>query len=277
MMEYNVDFLLSPDLASILDKNRSSTAVRVLIDGAPLCELNAEQPRVSLRMPDGSHQMTVLCTVEEVCVKFEYHSEFSLVVDDDFDIEIYKVQRDYQILARKICDFSKEDLPCALATAERTITNEKPYGEFPPRSDIVIDSKYKRNIMLHTALIFLTFGIYYGFWVYKTTTFTNYVLSKPERDPKIKGLLCALVPFYEIGWNLETAQRLDQMAIEVGVKSDLESVWQIGSISLLFTFPIIFQRKINQIVRRVERKRKLAQGGAKPKRAKKSKQAKQAK
>ncbi len=250
-MDRNINIFLSSDLISILKKSRSAPIVSIVLDGKRFYDLTVTEPLISLRLSHGAHTMAISCTIEEICVVFNYNSKFDLTVDDDFSVEIYKAEREYKLLARRLLDFSREELTCLSATFDRTVTNDKPYGEGAPRTEVKIDRSYRRGITLHTCLIFLTFGVYYAYWVYKTTVFTNYVEYKPQRSPKKMTILCTLVPFYFLAWNLETAQRLDKMAAEMGISSDLETVWQVGSFYLAFAMPTFFQRKINQIVRRV--------------------------
>jgi hypothetical protein len=229
--------------------------VSLTLDDEPLCALTAVEPHASMRIAQGQHELCLACSVEEIAVVLNYSSSFALNVDDDFTVEFYKVQREYKLHARKLLDFSRDELPCSSATVERVVTNEKPFGPDFPRSEIVIDESYKKDIVIHTSLIFLTFGIYYVHWVYHTTIFTNYVVSEPERNPRKMALMC-FVPFHPRWWSLDTAHRLDKMAIEVGVPSDLEAAWQICSSYAPFLLPTLFQRKINQIVRKVMKKKK---------------------
>ena len=100
----------------------------------------------------------------------------------------------------------------------------------------------------HVCLLLFTFGVWRYIWIYKATKYTNLAKGEEERNPTNKLLLCLFVPFYSIYWTYKTAQRIDKLAKEKQVTSELSTVCLILSIFVPFIPPILMQDKINQII-----------------------------
>jgi uncharacterized membrane protein len=83
--------------------------------------------------------------------------------------------------------------------------------------------------------------------VYRTTSFTNIAKNEEYRNPTTKLLLCMFVPFYSIYWYYKTAQRIDKIAKDKGVASDLATICLILAIFVPIVPPILMQAKINDI------------------------------
>lgn len=104
------------------------------------------------------------------------------------------------------------------------------------------------NLSAHVVLLLFTFGIWNYIWIYRTTDYLNIVKSEPPRNPVTKLLLCMFVPFYSIYWTYISAQRIDKLAAENGISSDISVICLILSIFVGIVPPILMQVKINEVV-----------------------------
>lgn len=104
------------------------------------------------------------------------------------------------------------------------------------------------GLVKHILLLLFTFGIWHFIWIYKMTGYTNAVQNEEHRNPTNKLLLCLFVPFYVIYWTYKTAQRVDKMAAEKGISSDLSTLCLILEIFVPIIPPILLQEKMNSIV-----------------------------
>lgn len=100
----------------------------------------------------------------------------------------------------------------------------------------------------HVLLLLFTFGVWMYIWIYRVTGYTNGVDGEEDRNPTTKLLLCLFVPFYIIYWTYKTAQRIDAMANEKGVPSDLSTLCLILAIFVPIIPPILMQDKMNSLV-----------------------------
>ena len=116
-----------------------------------------------------------------------------------------------------------------------------------PKPKAAITNGEYIDLFKHILLLIFTFGIYYLVWIYKTTIYTNNYQNEEYRNPTNKLLLCIFVPFYNIYWVYKTAQRIDKLAKEKGISSD------IATVSLILA-PIIIQSKINELLKPVANK-----------------------
>lgn len=107
-------------------------------------------------------------------------------------------------------------------------------------------SEFYVSITKHIFLLLLTFGIWYFVWIYKATKFTNLAKGEPQRGPGKKLLLCIFVPFYTIYWTYKTALRVNAIAKERGVISDLGTLIALA-IFLPIIPPILLQSKISEL------------------------------
>ncbi len=100
----------------------------------------------------------------------------------------------------------------------------------------------------HILLLIFTFGIWLFVWSYRVTQYTNGIPDEEDRDPTTTLLLNLFVPFYFIYWTYKTAQRIDKMAAEKGIQSDLSVLCLILSIFVVFIPSILMQDKLNKLV-----------------------------
>ncbi len=128
---------------------------------------------------------------------------------------------------------------------------QKPKAPKTPASNgapEVVANEYYISLGKHVCLLLFTFGVWNFMWIYKITRYTNLAKGEEERDPTKKLLLCIFVPFYSIYWTYKTALRVDSIAKEHGVSSDLSTICLILAIFVGFVPPILLQDKINGIL-----------------------------
>ena len=99
----------------------------------------------------------------------------------------------------------------------------------------------------HICLLLFTFGIWQMIWIHKTTKITNASKRGEYRNPTTKLLLCLFVPFYMIYWTYITAQRIDEIAKDNDVQSDIGTICLVLAIFVGIVPPILMQDKINKI------------------------------
>ncbi|MBQ4094281.1 MAG: DUF4234 domain-containing protein [Oscillospiraceae bacterium] len=100
----------------------------------------------------------------------------------------------------------------------------------------------------HILLMLFTFGVWICIWIYRTTRYLNCVKDEEQRDPTSKLLLCMFVPFYYIYWTYKSAQRIDKLAAQKGIGSDITTLCLVLSFFVGIVPPIIMQDKMNAIV-----------------------------
>ena len=127
-------------------------------------------------------------------------------------------------------------------------TRNKYYS--PHESYVVYESSYDYFVSMgkHICLLFFTAGIWFMIWIYKATKFGNFAKGEEEKNPTASLLLFLFVPFYSIYWTYKTAQRIDAIAQEKGLQSDLGTICLILSIFVPIVPPILMQEKINSAV-----------------------------
>ncbi len=103
------------------------------------------------------------------------------------------------------------------------------------------------DMFKHLLLLLITFGVWYFIWIYRTTRYLNRVAGEEHRNPTTKLLLCMFVPFYAVYWNYKSAQRVDKLALETGVKSDLAVLCLVLSLVGGILPQLLLQDKINEI------------------------------
>ena len=104
------------------------------------------------------------------------------------------------------------------------------------------------SLVNHILLLIFTCGIWQYIWIYRVTGYTNNVRGEERRDPTNQLLLCLFVPFYTIYWVYKTAQRIDKMAAQRGIPSDLSTLCLILEFFVAIVPPILIQDKLNAIV-----------------------------
>jgi len=112
-----------------------------------------------------------------------------------------------------------------------------------------VNSEMYCDLAKHILLLFFTFGIWLLIWIYRMTGYTNGIKDEEDRNPATKLLLCMFVPFYQIYWTYKTAQRIDKMAKDRNVQSDLSTICLILAIFVSIVPPILMQDKLNSIVK----------------------------
>lgn len=117
-----------------------------------------------------------------------------------------------------------------------------PYAAAAPANDMYC------GMTKHVLLLLFTCGIWLLIWVYRTTRNTNGIAGEADRDPTTKLLLFMFVPFYSIYWVYKTAQRIDIMAKQKGVPSDIATICLVLEIFVPIVPPIVMQDKMNEIV-----------------------------
>lgn len=115
-------------------------------------------------------------------------------------------------------------------------------------TDSAIYNEAYCDMTKHVLLLLFTCGIWQLIWVYRVTKHTNAVQGEEPRNPTKKLLLYIFVPFYSIYWTYKTAQRLDKMAAERGIASDIATLCLILSIFVSIIPPILMQDKLNAVV-----------------------------
>lgn len=102
-----------------------------------------------------------------------------------------------------------------------------------------------REMVPHVLLLLVTCGIYWLYWIYKTTEYTNRIGQSEQRSAVAQVVLCMFIPFYAIYWVYKTAQIIDETARQQGIMSDLTSICTILAFFIGIVPPILLQDKIN--------------------------------
>ena len=100
----------------------------------------------------------------------------------------------------------------------------------------------------HVLLLLFTCGIWLYIWIYRITGYLNCVKDEEPRNPTNKLLLCLFVPFYSIYWTYKSAQRIDKLAAQKGLSSDMSTLCLILAIFVPIIPPILMQDKINNLL-----------------------------
>ena len=104
------------------------------------------------------------------------------------------------------------------------------------------------GLVKHALLLTFTCGIWLLIWIYRTTRYLNRVEGEEYRNPTKKLLLCMFVPMYFIYWTYKSAQRVDILAEQAGVRSNLTTLCPVLSIMGGLLSMILMQDKINRII-----------------------------
>ena len=125
---------------------------------------------------------------------------------------------------------------------------QQPYGQQPFGNPYDPKTYGYYEMITHILLCLFTGGIWNLIWIYRTTRYLNCLPDEEYRNPATKLLLCMFVPFYSIYWIYKSAQRIDKLAKQNGIVSDLAVVCLILEIFVSLIPPILMQDKINKIV-----------------------------
>lgn len=115
-------------------------------------------------------------------------------------------------------------------------------------SNIINEADGYFSMVSHILLLLFTCGIWYYIWIYKTTNYLNCARDEVPRGAVSQLLLCMFVPFYSIYWVYKSAQRIDKLAEDKGIKSDITTICLIFAIFIGILAPVFMQDKINAIV-----------------------------
>lgn len=155
----------------------------------------------------------------------------------------------------------------ALSIVKPTLIAQKPLGNFNQSQEhegsIAYSSNLKENsnistlsqpegycdMLKHILLLIFTFGIWDFIWVYRTTYFLNRVKNEELRNPTTQLLLFIFVPFYSIYWIYKSSERIDKLAHQKSIDSDIKTVCLLFAIFFYLLAPIFMQDKINNIVK----------------------------
>ena len=139
----------------------------------------------------------------------------------------------------------------AIINVERGIRNSdfEATGEIPAKVPAAAKGTYGYcELFKHMLLLLLTCGIWNLIWIYRMTKYLNRVEGEVQRNPVGKLLLCMFIPFYMIYWTYKSAQRIDKLASQTGVASNLGVYCLILSMVLGLVPQILMQEKINEII-----------------------------
>lgn len=114
-------------------------------------------------------------------------------------------------------------------------------------ADAIAANELEFSLVGHILLLLFVGAIWQYIWIYRTTKALNRVPGEEDRNPVTKLLLCMFVPFYYIYWVYKSCQRIDKLAGNRGVSSDISTLCLILMFIIGIVPPIIMQDKMNAI------------------------------
>ena len=108
-------------------------------------------------------------------------------------------------------------------------------AENKARAAIRKEKASRVSMVKHILLSFFTFGIWNLIWIAKTTKYLNGTKGFAKRSQGGAVALSMFVPFYASFWYYQSAQRVDKMAREKGVNSNLSVLTLFSG----FALPVI--------------------------------------
>lgn len=138
-----------------------------------------------------------------------------------------------------------DDVPEFMKTANKTVSSAQVNGNVTV-TEMNPNAMYY-SMALHIVLLLFTLGIWQLIWIYRVTDALNCVQDEPPRNPVTKLLLCMFIPFYIIYWTYKSAQRIDKLAWNKGLTSELATICLILEIFVPIIPPILMQDKMNAI------------------------------
>lgn len=121
-------------------------------------------------------------------------------------------------------------------------------GASDDRASFGNSSEFYVSMGKHICLMLFTCGVWLMIWVHKVTKFCNNAKGEEKKSPTKSLLMYLFIPFYSLYWTYKMAQRIDKIAKEKGVASDIGTVCLILAIFVGFVPPILMQDKINGIL-----------------------------
>lgn len=120
---------------------------------------------------------------------------------------------------------------------------------FPERIPEVVKTEAENQgyigLVKHILLLFLTFGIWYLIWLFRTTKFLNRVEDEEPRKPVAELLLCMFIPFYTIFWNWKSVLRVIKLDEQDPM---FKALIMCLSVICPILVPIFLQDAINHMV-----------------------------
>jgi len=104
------------------------------------------------------------------------------------------------------------------------------------------------SVLRQVLLTSVTFGIWHFIWVYRTTKLLSETTNSKKHNPVAQLLLCIFVPLYFIFWTFMQATKVDELAEDNGITSNIAFMSMF-----LAPFPLLMQNKINDIARKLAR------------------------
>lgn len=105
-----------------------------------------------------------------------------------------------------------------------------------------------RNLVSFVVLMVCTLGIYFLYWVYKTTEYANRDRNTAQQSPLVQLLLVIFIPYYELYWFYKTSKKLANLGEPVEVFNDNSIVTLLlGIFGLDIIGAVILQDQINRI------------------------------
>ena len=105
-----------------------------------------------------------------------------------------------------------------------------------------------RNLVSFVVLMVCTLGIYFFYWVFKTTEYANRDRNSAQQSPLVQLLLVMFIPYYELYWFYKTSKKLSNLGEPFEVFNDNSIVTLILAIfGLDIIGAVILQDQINRI------------------------------
>lgn len=126
------------------------------------------------------------------------------------------------------------------------------FKEFSNSHTVTVSNSITRkhgycDMTKHILLLVFIGWIWQYIWIYRTTDYLNKTPNEEKRAPATKLLLCMFVPFYYIYWIYQSARRIEILAKEKNIDSDIVTLSVVLSLFVGIVPPIIMQSKLNQI------------------------------
>ena len=108
-----------------------------------------------------------------------------------------------------------------------------------------------KSIPMLVILSIVTCGIYYLYWLYKTTDSIKNFIDNQEINPTLELILCLVIPFYQLYWFYKYSRIIyKDMTLKVGMDNTEDSSVLLLVLSFLglgIVSAAILQDKLNSI------------------------------
>ena len=227
-----------------------------LIVNDSIIPLNSDNLEVILELDESLHSISICSETKISFLYFYINTEYKVSIKGDsiFEISTTNEGKKTKFVLENIS--GEADIECVSIENKTSTkpqlntkcTTNEVYKEILNQALNDTDTIFYKHLGVHICLLLFTFGIYQLIWVYKSTQYTNKVRNEDERTPILNLLLYLFIPFYSIYWTYKTAQRVDTIARDKGINSDLGTICLILALFVGFIPPIILQDKINEII-----------------------------